>query len=315
MSNSAPVVLSIIIPVVRFSKILEANLRFLIAQSLPEGEREIIIAYNNPEAPRIPEGLSKHCQVLCLNHFSRSKARNEASQKARGEFLLFLDVNSLLKEPNALEELLKIARVHPVIQLPVNMRPYSEREGIAGKYERLAYLRGSKRSWNVGGSQKTPMLDTAGAMLRKDIFLKLKGFDPRLERYEDRDLAKRLAKQGYEIWPAGSPMVTKIKAPTSTYKLLKKFIIDDYYRHLCLARQSWPSVWRQELLAWLNIFNPGKIKAVFSGQASLQVILYSTFVALTMRAFFLPSLGLIVLKRFANPHYRYDWGTEKIPFN
>lgn len=315
MSSPAPVVLSIIIPVVRFSKILEANLRCLFAQTLPESEREIIIAYNNPEAPRIPEGLSEHCQVLCLNHFSRSKARNEASQKARGEFLLFLDVNSLLKKPNALEELLKIGREHPVIQLPVNMRPYSEPEGIAGKYERLAYLRGSKKSWNVGSSQKTPTLDTAGAMVRKEVFQKLKGFDPRLERYEDRDLARRLVKQGYEIWPAASPMVTKVKAPTSTFKLLNKFIIDDYYRRLCIARQSWRAVWRQELLAWLNIFNPGKIKAVFSGQASLQVILYSTFVALTMRVFFLPSLGLIVLKRFSNPHYRYDWGAEEISFN
>jgi GT2 family glycosyltransferase len=141
---------------------------------------------------------------------------NLGAKNARGEFLLFLNPDTVALE-SELEKLLSTAKQTPAFSI-LSCRQVNEKgkESIAsGQFPRLMNLTGFQRalfgrrqapdSYRKGGRRQEEVefpdwISGSVVMMQKEVFQKLKGFDEDFWMYfEDVDLCRRARNSGGEI--------------------------------------------------------------------------------------------------------------------
>ena len=239
VSYNIPMKLSIIIPTFNNQKGLEKCVK-----KVDEGlnvlgfESEIIIVFNglkqkiqNPKSkilikPSKSEGKSKIQTLKNIKNEGFAGACNQGAEKAKGEYLLFLNDDCFL-EKNTLTEMVKfldknqkITATQPIIFSGIAASPTAPRNDKEIGY--VVNLKAGKASVTTGEqsleglkvnrltSSKVNIFEQGWVyglsgtclMIRKKIFEEIQGFDAGFHSYlEDVDLFIRLAKKNYYYSP------------------------------------------------------------------------------------------------------------------
>ena len=180
--------ISIIIPTKNSAKTLGPLFSSIIMQN--DVDYEIIVVDNNSEDDTVEIALNYGAKVLSYN-CERSKARNIGASNSVGNYVLFLDSDMELSE-GLLNNC--INKINDGLYESLIIREITRGEGYWAK------VRSLERKTYEGDSY----YETA-IFFKRDVFLKLGGFDEDLIGFEDYDLQERLElnniKTGYMKTP------------------------------------------------------------------------------------------------------------------
>ena len=192
---------SVIIPVYNGARFLEASVGSVIAQTLSPLELFCVDDGSTDGSPQMLEAIEtpfpKH--ILYQKRKRQSAACNMAAAQARGKYLAFIDQDDIWY-PRALEML-----VAPLEQNALLGWSYSDVDEIDS--EGFLVARNAIRTFNaLAEHPKTSLFNMLGAdmfvlassaIVRRDAFMAIGGFDERLSGYEDDDLFIRLFNAGW----------------------------------------------------------------------------------------------------------------------
>lgn len=200
----APLVVSVVLPVLNEEKDIGRLLNDLLRQEVPGGGFEIIVADggSSDETRRIVEQYATVDSRVRLveNPGVRSSAgRNAGAREARGTLVLFLDGHCSVPSSRYLSRVEEIFRTTGAACL-CRPQPLQElAEGVWSKAiaaARHSWLGHNPKSDIYGG--KTGFTDprSAGAAYERRILLELGGYDERFDACEDVEFNHRVALAG-----------------------------------------------------------------------------------------------------------------------
>lgn len=165
-----------------------------------------------------------------------AKANNQALADCKGEFILFLNPDTLLPE-DALSRALDFFSTHPNAgalgfrmldgkgrylpeskrAFPTPMVSFWKLTGLAGLFPRSGFFNQyALGQLDPGKNHVVPVLAGACLFVRKSILDKLGGFDERYFLYgEDIDLSYRIGEAGFENWYLGEISMLHFKGESS----------------------------------------------------------------------------------------------------
>jgi glycosyltransferase involved in cell wall biosynthesis len=181
--------LSIIIPAYNEEKSIADSVNRLFAACranadlLPESDFEIIVVDNNSSdrTGEIARGLG--ARVVFEPHNQIARARNQGAAAAQGQWLLFVDADSLVSDA-LFRDLLGVTEA-----------PDSAAAGavIAFSPDADKRMRTGAKMWNAL-SRLTRWMAGSLILCRADLFREIGGFDERFYAAEEVDLSRRLKK-------------------------------------------------------------------------------------------------------------------------
>ncbi len=191
--------ISVIIPVHGRLEYLGSAVRSVVTQNDPDWE---IIIVNDGAALDLAATLEgvRIAAVVAGPGRGPSAARNRGAEVARGNWLVFLDDDDLLR-PTALATLRRALREHPDFVWAAGRLGYIDANGAAldrvhpGRFES-----GNIYPAMIRGCQMGP---PATVMIRRDVFDRCGGFPPEVRFCEDYDLWLTVARD-YPIAAADS---------------------------------------------------------------------------------------------------------------
>ena len=164
---------------------------------------EVIVA-DDGSTDRLEQALSPYegrVEVMRLPHGGVAAARNVASRRAGGEFILFLDADDVLL-PGKVASLLSLAEREPRFDV-LGTDLYFERDGRrAGRF-------GDANPFPAEGEQRLTILErcfVAQIAVRRSRLLAIGGFDESLRSGSDWDCVLRLVLDGSPVGFAPEPL-------------------------------------------------------------------------------------------------------------
>ena len=148
----------------------------------------------------------KECEVITEYGYNPSDNRNRAIKKSKGKYLVFLDDDGIL-EKDYLKQAEKFLKKHPDVDIvggpqltPPSDRYFAKTSGYVmsswfGTYTMSS--RYSKREENLDADEYS--LTSANCIAKREVFKKIKPFDPRLFPGEDPELYARAKKAGFKL--------------------------------------------------------------------------------------------------------------------
>jgi len=202
---------SIIIPTKNSANTLEYVLSSIMKQSFKDFE---IIVVDNYSVDNTREIAKRYGARVYLVHGERSAQKNYGAKIAKGKYLYFIDSDFYL-HPKVLEECIDIVSkgFDAVIVLNISNPRVSIWSRIR-YFERLSYYMSN--------------IYEAARFIKKDLFMKVGGFDEKLYANEDYDLHLRLLKSGAKIAHTVKSFEIHLGEPKNIKEIILKFI---YYGH------------------------------------------------------------------------------------
>ncbi|MGO8807835.1 MAG: glycosyltransferase family A protein [Candidatus Sulfotelmatobacter sp.] len=185
--------LSVIVPVYNdWDKVTHCISSILNQKQPPSFEVIVVDDGSTHEAPRFPE--VSNLTLVRENHMGVSHARNRGIEVARGELLLFVDSDCVLK-PNCLCELERTFRERPQ-QLAFQLHIVGENSTMVGRAEWLNLHAIQSVLTDHDGCIR--WLNTAGfAVVRSFVLSTGLRFEPRAIRAQDTYLLSELIRKGH----------------------------------------------------------------------------------------------------------------------
>jgi glycosyltransferase involved in cell wall biosynthesis len=178
---------SIVVPALNEAKYIERCLRSIRKQSFEDFE---LIVKDGLSKDRTAEIAMKHADhVISRKDFSAGDARNQGARVARGDILVFVDADTILP-PNALERFSLLLKNERIVGGSCRKVPDSKSLGDRLFYELTNFCNLLSIPLCIGGAHGNCMF------VRKKIFEKVGGFDPRLKIAEEQDLVRKLKRFG-----------------------------------------------------------------------------------------------------------------------
>ncbi|GBF09728.1 glycosyl transferase, family 2 [Aeropyrum pernix] len=234
---------SIIIPTYNSEKTLPLCLESIRRQTYRNIEVIIVDNFSTDRTVKIAE---RYGARVYLKGPERSAQKNFGALKARGEYVYFIDSDFVL-HPRVVEECVSLAKqgYDAIIVLNVSY-PKPSLVAKARFFERLSYY----------GSG----VYEAARFIRKDLFIKVGGFDVRLYANEDYDLHRRLIRIGARVARTRRSFEIHIGEPSSLRELIVKSVyygssIKHYFGknpnvlHMTPIR---PTFFKREYIAYLG---------------------------------------------------------------
>jgi glycosyltransferase involved in cell wall biosynthesis len=167
-----------------------------------------VIVVDNYSTDRTVEIAKRYGARVYLRGPERSAQKNFGALKAKGEYVYFIDSDFVL-HPKVVEECINLVKqgYDAVIVLNVSY-PKPSLVARARFYERLSYY----------GSG----IYEAARFIRRDLFLRVGGFDEKLYANEDYDLHQRLVKAGAKIARTRHSFEIHIGEPRSFREFIAK---------------------------------------------------------------------------------------------
>ena len=187
--------LSIIIPTLREEQFLERTLKNLDALQIPH---ELIITDGGSTDRTLDIARAHGAQTTVWTEARRQtfgEAKNAGAALAKGEFLVFIDADVLIPNPQAFfEEALGAFQKNPkLVGITVPLKPWPENHSLVDAFFcaplnwSYIFLNNILRSGNSSGEFQ---------MVRTDAFRSMGGFSEHLAAGEDNELFRQLAKHG-----------------------------------------------------------------------------------------------------------------------
>ncbi len=196
---------SIIIPTYNSAKTLRYTLESIDSQTYSNIEVLLIDNYSSDETPQLAKEYNAR---LILLRGERTRAKNYGARIASGEYVLFIDSDMVL-EPKVVEECVYVAesdsRIAGVI-IPEKTIGDSVWSKIRA-YERRFY--------------ENTIIESP-RFFRRDLVLKVSGFDEDIIFYEESTLPYKLEKLGYNVRARISSYILHYEYDFSLIKWLKK---------------------------------------------------------------------------------------------
>jgi glycosyltransferase involved in cell wall biosynthesis len=180
---------------------LQRAVRSVEAQSMGDYELVIVDDGSSDGTVKYLEAIRSEKRTALRNakNCGVSATRNNGVAVAKGEFVVFLDDDDVLR-PNALSTLEALFRLEPTPDFMWGGRQVHEMDS-AGHVVDTREDDWSGLSQPLKGTQFLPFVleiaTNSAFAIRRTLFLELGGFDEQLMVSEDRDLFVRLAEGGY----------------------------------------------------------------------------------------------------------------------
>src|SRR5436190_1839869 len=241
--------LSIIIVSYNSMELLE-NCLFSVQKAMRTIDGEIIIVDNNSK-----DGIKEHLPskfpgvkfIFNSENLGFAKACNHGSKISSGDFILFLNPDTILSE-TCLTDCIAFFKTHPDAGA-IGVRMLDDKGKFLKESKRglpspsasfyklfglAAIFPGSKTiakyyQGHLPENENNPVDVLSGAfmMIKRSVFEKVNGFDERFFMYgEDIDLSLRISQLGYKNYCLGKVNITHIKGSSTTYNY--KYVNDFY---------------------------------------------------------------------------------------
>lgn len=207
-----------VITVTYNSKSLIEDYIVSLSKNLPKSSEVIIVDSGSTDetAERVKELITKHNlknfhQINKDENIGFGKAGNIASREAKGEYLFFLNPDTKVK-PGSIEQLLNFIKADDQVGIaaPRLIEPNGQ---IQKSVRRLPTVTGAVADYFFGVNnayrEYFPVTETpvevesvvgAAILIRKDLFIKLGGFDNKYFMYfEDIDLCRKVRRENLKI--------------------------------------------------------------------------------------------------------------------
>ncbi len=136
-------------------------------------------------------------EIIVMEGYPASKARNEGARKAKGEILVFIDKDIRLGHGHVLERIIgplldeeKIGIAITSLKIPSDANAF---EKLYAKQVPLCELPVVNKVTAIGSAP------AACLAIKKELFERLGGFHERMIRGEDTEFSLRIRKKGYKI--------------------------------------------------------------------------------------------------------------------
>lgn len=224
MSEYRPFI-SVIIPAYNASGNVGICLEALLKQTYPKNRFEVIVVDDgsSDDTVAVVEGFD--VKLLKQTNQGAGVARNYGAKEAKGEIILFTD-SDCEPEDDWIEKMVE---------------PFNDTAIVGGKgfyktkqrkiIPRFAQLEYDAKCDMLKKERFIDFIDTYSAAYRKDVFLKVGGFDAvyTTASGEDSELSYKLALMNYKMVPVPNAFVYHIH-PDTLWKYLKKKYRNAYWR-------------------------------------------------------------------------------------
>lgn len=188
--------ISFIIPALNEEKYIGKTLGYIAQYS---GDKEIIVSDANSSDKTVEIARTFTDKVIVHSTTGKrltiADGRNLGAAQAKGEFLVFLDSDVCIVNPNPLFEkaLDCFKNDSKLVGLTISLKVFKEMETISDAViiSTFIYLYVVMNNWLHIGAATGEF-----QMIRAEVFRKLNGFDNRLVTGEDHDMFRRLSKVG-----------------------------------------------------------------------------------------------------------------------
>jgi glycosyltransferase involved in cell wall biosynthesis len=183
--------ISVVIPAYNEATYIDRLLECLSAQKFDEFEVIVSDAQSKDGTNKIVKSFKEKLDIKLLEAPPHGPAfgRNQGAKQARGSWLLFLDADVVIKDPNFVEKLwyktLDKGWKTSSAQLKV----------LSGSF--LGKIGHSQGYLNLMAHTKHPIFQGYCMFTEKAVFEKLGGFNEKIKYGEDNDYATRSAKYGF----------------------------------------------------------------------------------------------------------------------
>ncbi|WP_136514980.1 glycosyltransferase [Geomonas edaphica] len=232
----APPEVTIVIPVFNGAELTENCLRAITANT-PKGMYQVVIVDNGSKdgtAALLKRLRAPEITVISnAENLGFAKACNQGAQAAGGEFILFLN-NDTLPHPGWLEQLVAMARAEATIGIVGSKLLYPDdsvqhagvvvglRDGEPYPYH--VHLCEPSDSPLVNVPREYQMVTGACLMIRSGLFRRLGGFDEAyVNGHEDLDLCMKAREAGAKVMYCPSSVVTHLESRTKRLIGLEQF--------------------------------------------------------------------------------------------
>jgi len=216
--------ISIIIPLYNAEETLEKCLNAVFESTFQDFEVLVVDDGSEDNSIRIAESFP--CKILRLAHNQGpAVARNWGAKNAKGDFVLFIDSDIVIKVETLglfVESLKNHAAVFGI---------YTQKPGtgnLLSLYQNFFAHKSIKET-----KELTSMLYSYCAAVKREVFLEMGGFDESWRRptFEDVQLGLRLAENGHRIY-----LNKNIKVVHHPKFTVKRFIKNYFYKSLDLSK-------------------------------------------------------------------------------
>ena len=276
--------LSFIIPVLNGSRHIAACLEHICKQMRPSDE--IIVVDNGSTDDTVKIAKQFNVKLLYYPDITIAALRNRGAEIAKSDLLVFIDSDCLLvgNWRQTLEEIMSDESIQAT-------GSGSEIPDTATWVER-AWL-SERPKFRV----KASYINSGHFIVRKDVFLKLQGFDERLITDEDSDIGNRMSASGYVILLA--PDLRMIHLGNA------KTLMEHY------RRQKWHSASILESLSKKHLDKALLMSFLFMICGLLSLLLLAAafsrivYIPLAIAAFLIVPIITVLYRIYTYKNYRY----------
>lgn len=182
-TNILQMLISVIIPLYNKANSIESTINSLICQTYTDFEVVIINDGSTDNSLEIVSGIEdRRIRIINQQNAGVSAARNRGAKEAKSEYIFFLDADDYIY-PDCLMVLMNLRNKYPAADLWCGNYEMVDngRKKTKLSLQREGYvMEAGKYIW-----QKTWLFRIGSYMMKKEIFLEMKGFDERITIGED----------------------------------------------------------------------------------------------------------------------------------
>jgi glycosyltransferase involved in cell wall biosynthesis len=266
---------SVIVPAYNAEKTLEACVGALVRQTMDSGSYEVIVVDDGSV-----DGTGEIARRFPVKYIRQENqgpaaARNHGAKEAGGEIILFTDADCV-PAANWVEEMTKPFAAPDVVAVKGAYR--TNQKSLVARFAQLEF---EERFAILKKAGYTDMVDTYSAAFRREIFLRVGGFDDSFPtaNNEDTEFSYRLSSMGYKMVFNPDAIVYHLDHPDSVRRYARLKFWRGYWRMVVYRRY------------------PGKmIRDTYTPQnLKLQILLLFAILTLLPFAWLAPGLSLYAL--------------------
>ncbi len=225
---SKPPEVSVVIPAYNEGTYIDRLLEALTKQQNADFEVIVSDAESKDKTAEIVAGFGDRLNVKLVSSPPKGPAagRNRGAKAASGEWLLFLDADDDIDDPNFIKTLLAETKARGIqtssAKIAVKEGSWFNKFGMSKiNYGYLKLLSHSKH----------PVAPGYCILTRHYLFESLNGFNEKIQFGEDYDYVSRASKQGFGFVEQTYFYVDLRRVETEGFKLTLKGIANEIYRH------------------------------------------------------------------------------------